>query len=269
MNKPLLILLAGLCVFASRAAADLSGTAAVQADAAIYGADGNATPVQLGNWGAIAPSGYSLGSDPWYVTFSSVAASNDQNSIAGITLDGGDDESSGYYNDPDGIGSGGPSSILAFGSLSGIVLPNWGALVGVFVDTTGFSSAIVPVPANLNFTDDTSFTTLSPLLDQVFFIGDGLTGDGAGSIQDFYVPTGATELFLGIADAPAYGQPPGAYGDNYGVILASYAVAASVTPELVPDLSSNLGLSALAAASLIFFARRRPPKAQSLRADRA
>jgi hypothetical protein len=257
MNKILLLLLASLWVFASRMTADLTGTVPVQADAAIYGADGNATPEQLSTeWGAIAPSSLSLGVDPWYVTFANVTAENDLNSnpTAGITLDGGNGGNGAYFNDPDGIGSNGPSSILAFGSLSGITLPNWGALVGVFVDTTGFSSDLLPVPPDLDFTGDTTFTALSPLLDQVFFIGDGLTGDGTGSVQDFYVPAGATTLYLGIADAPAYDDPPGAYGDNYGSIQASYAVTAS--PEQVPDLSGTLAMSVLAGASLIWFARK-------------
>jgi hypothetical protein len=46
----------------------------------------------------------------------------------------------------------------------------------------------------------TGFSTLSPLLDQAFFIGDGLTGNGTGSTQEFFVLTGAMELVLGISD---------------------------------------------------------------------
>ena len=41
----------------------------------------------------------------------------------------------------------------------------------------------------------------SPLLNQIFFIGDGLTGTGSGSVQDFIVPDGATSLYLAVADS--------------------------------------------------------------------
>ena len=71
------------------------------------------------------------------------------------------------------------------------------------------------MPTSLAFSDAgggntiaTSFASLSPLIDQVFFIGDGLTGDGSGSVQQFIVPTGATALYLGITDAPGYNGSP-------------------------------------------------------------
>jgi hypothetical protein len=63
----------------------------------------------------------------------------------------------------------------------------------------------------------TEFATLTPALGQVFFIGDGLTGTGSGSVQTFTVPRGATRLFLGIADASGFGGRPGCYGDNIGM----------------------------------------------------
>jgi hypothetical protein len=110
-----------------------------------------------------------------------------------------------------------------------------------------------PAPAGLDFTSiGTSFASLSPLLDQVFFIGDGLTGDGSGSVQQFIVPTGATVLYLGISDAPGYQGDPGAYGDNGGAFTTSF----DVTSSGVPDQSSALALLTLACVSLIFFAPR-------------
>ena len=57
---------------------------------------------------------------------------------------------------------------------------------------------------------------------QVFFIGDGLTGTGSGAIQTFAVPDAATRLFLGVADAFAFGsdlpggRDPGFFDDNSG-----------------------------------------------------
>jgi hypothetical protein len=71
------------------------------------------------------------------------------------------------------------------------------ALIGVFV------GAGVPggqAPAGLDFSANTSFAMASPLLGQVFFIGDGLTGTGSGVVQQFVVPAGATRLFLASSD---------------------------------------------------------------------
>jgi hypothetical protein len=43
------------------------------------------------------------------------------------------------------------------------------------------------------------FASLSPLLKQPFFIGNGLRNDGL-SVQQFIVPAGATRLYLGTMD---------------------------------------------------------------------
>jgi hypothetical protein len=140
------------------------------------------------------------------------------------TLNGGAN-----YNDPDGVGSEpATSSINAYGGLSGITTHGAGMLTGVFTTASGPSGA---APATLDFTQiGTSFTSFSPLLNQVFFIGDGLTGDGTGSVQQFTVPAGATKLYLGAADASYYQGSPGAYGDNSG----SYAVSLEFLPAGVP-----------------------------------
>ncbi len=118
-------------------------------------------------------------------------------------------------NDADGVGAGQSSSPNAgAGSISGINAPNAGYLVGVFVPTGGPTG---PTPARLDFTGagGTSFTSLSPKLDQVFFIGDGLTGDGTGARQSFIAPSGASLLYLGISDSCNF-STPGCYGDNSG-----------------------------------------------------
>jgi hypothetical protein len=84
----------------------------------------------------------------------------------------------------------------------------------------------------LNFNSiGTSFTTLSPKLNQLFFIGDGLTGDGAGATQKFKVPAGAKVLYLGIADANGYNGSPASYFNNAGDFVASYTIATGATEE--------------------------------------
>lgn len=85
----------------------------------------------------------------------------------------------------------------------------------------------------MDFSSGTSFTSLHPELQQTFFIGDGLTGDGTGTIQTFYVPVGATTLYLGISDACGYNGSPSCYGDNGGAfsITANGVAAVSAAPE--------------------------------------
>jgi Ca2+-binding RTX toxin-like protein len=92
-------------------------------------------------------------------------------------------------------------------------------LVGVFLDST-FPTA--PAPAPLDFTENHDFSDLSPGLQQPFFIGDGR--DGAGNLQRFHPPPGATRLFLGFADFCGSGGPPDCYFDNAGGFTASLLV---------------------------------------------
>jgi Flp pilus assembly protein TadG len=73
------------------------------------------------------------------------------------------------------------------------------ALVGVFLSDEQPSKTDAP-DQNLDFSsvDSRNFTTLSPGLKQIFFIGDGLTD--AGVQQTFVAPPGATRLFLATWD---------------------------------------------------------------------
>ncbi len=72
------------------------------------------------------------------------------------------------------------------------------SLVGLFLDNSvpGSSSA----PSDLDFSTDAerNFTTLSPQLNQLFFIGDGR--DDNGNVQQFVVPTGAKRLYIATWD---------------------------------------------------------------------
>jgi hypothetical protein len=105
-----------------------------------------------------------------------------------------------------------PWSITAEGSISGILSADGGGyLIGVFLAD---SAPAGPPPATLDFTGDSDFASLSPALAQTFFIGDGRTATGRP--QRFHVPTGATRLYLGLADAWKFQGPPGFYADNSG-----------------------------------------------------
>jgi hypothetical protein len=117
-----------------------------------------------------------------------------------------------------------------------------GALVGMFLE-----DALPPAaPASLRFydTDDsqggipTDFKILSPLIGQVFFIGDGLTGTGIGSIQSFRVPPAATHLYLGYVDSCNGGQVPSCYSDNLGILIAAFQLTHYQLNWVEPTLSS-------------------------------
>lgn len=149
------------------------------------------------------------------ITFSATGA---------ISFNGG-----GNFNDPDGIGSASNINVSSLDTLSGFSAPHAGSLVGVFYNPR---VALVDAPATLDFNSiGTGFSTLSPLLDQVFFIGDGLTGDGAGDVQSFVAPKSASMLYLGFADAGGYNGGPGSYGDNVGTLAVTISGGTAAVPE--------------------------------------
>ncbi len=105
-----------------------------------------------------------------------------------------------------------------------------------------------PAPAILNFSSSfggspigTSFSQLSPLVNQSFYIGDGLTGTGTGTAQSFMVPDGATHFYLGIVDGGYFVGAPNYYDNNQG----SFSVQGTVA---VPEPATWVGLVAAAAA---------------------
>lgn len=75
------------------------------------------------------------------------------------------------------------------------------SLVGVFL-TNMQPDATPPAPLNSRLVFNTpgtrNFSSLSPDLRQLFFIGDGRTDTNA--VQNFVVPVGATRLYLGTMD---------------------------------------------------------------------
>jgi hypothetical protein len=136
---------------------------------------------------------------------------------------------------PGGNGLSG-SNLAALDGISGYMGPQ-GPLAGVFLDDSVPNSG--PAPATLDFGPGgigIDFPTLSPLLRQVFYIGDGV--DSGANFQTFIAPAGATRLFLGIPDGFAFVGAPGAYDDNDG----NYTVRIGVNeiPSDVPEPSTVL-----------------------------
>ena len=126
-------------------------------------------------------------------------------------------------------------------------------LAGVFLTD---DEATALAPASLDFSSTAigrSFSELSPLLQQTFYIGDGLTGEGSGSVQNFWVPDGATRLFLGIVDGAYFVGGPDYYDNNAGAFSATFEV--TTVPEIDPTALASV--ISLVVGSLALLERRR------------
>jgi hypothetical protein len=140
--------------------------------------------------------------------------------------------------------------------ISGIRADTAMFLAGVFL--TDLAMTPGDEPQRLNFTASTGigsdFTSLSPALGQIFFIGDGQT---SGSVlQQFNVPAGATRLFLGFADAVDFGGANGAFQGNYGGNSGSFDVGYGITARPTPE-PGTLALLAAGVVGLIGYGTRR------------
>ena len=229
---------------APRPAAAQSGFVIVDARASIFGANPTDPTGSIDSTG-LTPTGLSL--TPGLnriLTFSSITGAVNP----GVSFGG-----------PDGalyVGTG--VNISSYNGISGTIDDNNRemALFGVFTDGT-FGTA----PARLNFSGNHSFLSLTPLINQSFFVGDGLTGTGSGTIQQFLVPDGATTLYLGFDDAynnglflPFVGAPS-SYDDNSGSLTAAYNVTVTAAvPE--PGTFALLGTGLLPLAGVLRRRRR-------------
>ena len=187
----------------------------------IYGAGHSTAPAPGGGSAGTLPPSFTFAAGPGQVvTFSSVTGTATLTTSFGLFPPDGNPSTSF------------PMDLLSFGGISGIKCDTSGFMAGVFL---GPAEPVNPAPAILNFGVagiGTAFATLSPLINQMFYIGDGLTGHGSGSQQQFIVPATATALYLGFPDAPAYTGAPGAYQDNGGTLTATFNV--------VPEPSSTM-----------------------------
>ena len=210
-------------------------TKTVPGTANIYGAGHSEPPVAgFGGSGTLPPSvSFSAGTGQ---TLQIVATTGS------VTLDKVTNNAGIGPCGPDGGPFYSPTDVTSIGALSGIKSNVTGFLTGVFLDGNEPTGA---GPAVLDFNPagkGTNFTTLSPEIGQVFFIGDGRTE--SKKIQQFKVPPTATRLFLGVVDA-ADGDnaagPPQAYDDNGGEFKATVRIEPKIT-KIIYNHSGDLFL---------------------------
>jgi hypothetical protein len=190
--------------FAAVAAALLSFVLAGTASAVIVIVPGAANPNLAGQPGGVSCCGgdSSPGQSPVLAASGFAAGSTFTFSATGVT---------------DGAGTGptGPDGAYTFNMTDyGLgVAPANGVgtlgLVGVFLDDSTPSGGSEPGP--LNFSGGLKFASLSPGLNQIFWIGDGRTGTKTGAVQTFIAPTGATRLYLGTIDGVQWNNNTGHY----------------------------------------------------------
>jgi len=159
-------------------------------------------------------------------------------------------------NGPDGTCFPGVNTtVTSYGGLSGISANGKNMfLVGVFLDNTeptGAGPAILSYDFGLPGGLSTSDSAFSPEINQVFFIGDGLTGTGGGQFQNFLVPDSASRLYLGFADS--FDSVPSYYADDVGSLTATFSITGTAA---APEPASLLFVSGGLLIGLSCFRRR-------------
>ena len=202
-----------------------SGSVLIDARSNVFGY-GVGTPQPGGGGGGLVAPSIALAAGTTTLTFSATGLAGWSGSL---------------NNGPDGGTFSSSTAIPSVGPISGFTAPLSGELVGLFVPSGDFSG--LNAPAALSYPNLASFAlpSYAPGLRQVFFIGDGLTGTGSGATQTFAVPTGASRLVLGIADAFDFNASAGYYDDNVGGYTVGYVAP---VPEPAPLAALGLGLAA-------------------------
>ena len=115
-------------------------------------------------------------------------------------------------------------------------------LAGVFVG----SSLPLAAPAALDFSDagtiTDQFTSLNPVIGQIFLVGDGRTSGNI--LQEFQIPGKALFLYLGVVDGYNFQGHPTTYTDNSGAMTATYELNSPI-PEPAAFTMLALGLAGL------------------------
>ena len=157
--------------------------------------------------GTTVPGGDSAPAESPVFAFNVAGGQNLTFSVTGAVAQGPGDP---LIWTPDGNTSYGITGTVAGGAnnIAGLTGPI-DALLGVFLNDS--LPTANPTPASLDFSSAASrdYLTLSPALQQPFFIGDGLTSSLA--VQQIIAPTGATRLYLGVLDSDGWFNNIGSY----------------------------------------------------------
>src|SRR5262245_59930269 len=102
------------------------------------------------------------------------------------------------------------------------------ALMAVFLGPLQPSLSGAPGSLDFSTTVSRDYVTLSPMVQQVFFIGDGLTSGGVR--QQIEIPVGATRLFLGGMD-----------GEGWYNNIGSFSVTVVPEPHTLTLVTLGIG----------------------------
>lgn len=152
-------------------------------------------------------------------------------------------------NNPDGSPYAGVPRNFGDGISSPINLNRVDALVGLFLGAGSPTGA--PIPSRINYSGGLNFRSIAPQVGQIFFIGNGLTGDThtrdfGGTVQTFVVPTGATRLYLGTTDGSGWYNNNGSFNVEVTSIPQQSPLVrgaplpsstASTTPASIPTVT--------------------------------
>lgn len=83
------------------------------------------------------------------------------------------------------------------------------SMIAVFLSDSAPNATAAPAALDFQTSAQRDYTTLSPLLKQTFFIGNGRRS--TGEVQQIVVPPGATRLFIGNMDAWQWNDNNGGY----------------------------------------------------------
>ncbi|MFV0387091.1 hypothetical protein [Paracoccus sp. (in: a-proteobacteria)] len=115
------------------------------------------------------------------------------------------------------------------------------SLLGVFLDDMLPTTTAAPAALNFSPPGSRNYLTLSPLLKQIFFIGDGAADDG--TVQQIVAPAGASRLYLGTMDSYGWYNNTGQF--NVDISMDPIAPATIPLPAGLLLLLGGLGTMGL------------------------